>query len=334
MEHHPDLVSSEISNLWSSYMSDQINVCFTTYFINCVSDHDVKNVLEQSKSFSEKNLEKLIRLFEKEKIVIPQGFNHADVNEEAPKLYSDIFYMRFLEKMGRVGASINGLAMGTSYRTDIIDFYILNLNESSKLYKNVLELMKRKGVLVRSPYIPYPERVEYIQDEHFFTGYLTLHKRPLLAVELNHLSNNIESNIVGRTLIEGFAQVAEGGGVRDYFQQGIQLSSDIINKLEQPIKENETNSPFTSSGTVTNSTIAPFSDKLMMAFVSTLNLISLENLGKGIAASMRHDLNAIYLRLSEKVGKYASKGAKLAIRKGWIEKPPQTLDKRKIQDQD
>lgn len=333
MEHHPDLVSSEISNLWTSYMSDQLNLCLMTSFMDSSTDSKVKKILQQSKAFSEKNIKKITELFNKEKIAIPQGYSQADVNEKAPKLYSDIFYLRFLERMGRVGASINGMALGTSYREDVIDFYILNLNESSKLYKNVLNLMKAQGVLVRSPYIPYPEKVEFIQDEHFFHGVFTLHKRSLLAVELNHLANNIEANIVGRTLIEGFAQVAERKEVRDFFQQGIKLSNTIINQLENVIKKNETNSPFTSSGTVTNSTIAPFSDKLMMAFVAGLNMISLENLGKGIAASMRNDLIMIYTELIGQVGKYASVGAKLAVNNGWVEKPPQTIDKRDLQDQ-
>jgi hypothetical protein len=191
--------------------------------------------------------------------------------------------------------------------------------------------MKVKGVLVRSPYIPYPEKVEYIQDEHFFSGYLTLHKRPLLAVEINHLSNNIEANTIGRTLIEGFAQVAGKKEVREYFQEGYKVSTKNIETFEKIIRKDHTNTPFTSGGIVTRSTISPFSDKLMMGFVATLNMVSINIFWQGIAASMRTDLIGEYTSLIAQIGKYANVGAKIAVGNGWVEKPPQTPDRQKIQ---
>ncbi|MEQ6390191.1 DUF3231 family protein [Bacillaceae bacterium S4-13-58] len=332
MEHNPSLVSSEIGNLWSCYVADSLNICMMKHFLANVDDQEIKELLEHAKSLSESHLETLTSIFEKEKMPIPHGYSYADVVEDAPRLYSDGFYLRYLQKMGRVGSHAHSMALGTSYREDVLNFFLSALNQSSQLYKRAISLLKMKGELVRSPYIPYPEKVEYIHDEHFFSGYLTLHKRPLLAVEINHLSNNIEANTIGRALIEGFAQVAEDKEVREYFQEGCRISTKLIETLEKIIRKDKTNTPFASGGIVTRSSISPFSDKLMMGAVAMLSMVSIANLGQAIAASMRTDLIGEYSSLITQIGKYASVGAKIGVENGWVEKPPQTPDRQEIQE--
>ncbi|MGG1397726.1 DUF3231 family protein [Bacillus salipaludis] len=56
MEHNPKLVSSEIANLWASYMADSLNVCMMKYFIATVEDEETKNILQHSKQLSEGHL--------------------------------------------------------------------------------------------------------------------------------------------------------------------------------------------------------------------------------------------------------------------------------------
>ncbi|MFC4559806.1 DUF3231 family protein [Virgibacillus kekensis] len=87
-------------------------------------------------------------------------------------------------------------------------------------------------------------------------------------------------------------------------------------------------SSFGEDSIVLDSTEAPFSEKLMMGISSALITISMTSLGKGIATSMRSDLVGEYTELLTRVGKYEISGAKLAIKNGWMEKPPQTLDRR------
>ncbi|MFD1739355.1 DUF3231 family protein [Bacillus salitolerans] len=331
MNHNPKLTSSELASLWSSYISDSMNICIMKHFLANVDDEQIKEIVHHSKELSTGHIESLISIFNKENLPLPIGYTDADVNEQAPRLFSDIFYLRFLQFMGRTGTNINGMALGITYREDVRAFYKSTVNESAELYDNIIRLMTKKGILVRSPYIPYYQQVEFIQDDHFLEGYLTLHKRPLLAIEIAHLSNIIEANVIGRTLVDGLTQVAEAKEVKKHLQEGFELGSQIIKAIEQILEENHTNTPFSSDSTITNSTITTFSDKLIMGILSALTTVSIGSIGQGIGASMRSDIIGEYTKLLAKIGKFAMKSGKISIKNGWIEKPPQTIDREKLQ---
>lgn len=69
-----------------------------------------------------------------------------------------------------------------------------------------------------------------------------------------------------------------------------------------------------------------------MGMISFLNLISIGNMGLGIAASMRSDLVVEYTTSIAHVTKYANAGAKIAIKNSWIEKPPKVIDFKLLQE--
>lgn len=102
--------------------------------------------------------------------------------------------------------------------------------------------------------------------------------------------------------------------------------------MQKIISIDHTDTPFSYEGIVLKSKMASFSDKLMMAFVSSLNMESIANIGKGIAASMRTDLIGEYPSLVLRVEKYGSVGAKIAVDNGWVEKPLQTPDIQRVQE--
>ncbi|WP_413467482.1 hypothetical protein [Metabacillus niabensis] len=68
----------------------------------------------------------------KKKIPIPIGFTKADLVNNVPKLFSDIYYLRFLEHFARKGTSINGMA--------IKDFFTYRLLPKVQTYTIVLQI--------------------------------------------------------------------------------------------------------------------------------------------------------------------------------------------------
>ncbi|MBB6451747.1 hypothetical protein HNQ94_000168 [Salirhabdus euzebyi] len=334
MDHNPDLTSSELAAIWSSYMGDSLNVCVMKHFLKTVADEEIKEVIQFSKSLSEKHLDTLRSIFEKENIPIPQGYSDSDVNELAPKLFSDIFYLRYLQMMGRNGAQLNGTVLGTTYRDDIREFYTGTTSESVQLYNKVVDLMKAKGVLIRSPYIAYNSERKFVDDPTFFVGHFMKKKRPLLAVEITHLANNIEMNYVGRTLVDGFAQVVHSKEIREHMQEGYILANEIINTLEKFLKMEHISTPVSPDSNLSNSTVAPFSEKLMLGVNTMLSAISIGSLGLGVGASVRSDLITEYAQLIVRVGRFSVDTGNIAIKHRWLEKPPQLVDREKLQNTD
>jgi len=81
---------------------------------------------------------------------------------------------------------------------------------------------------------------------------------------------------------------------------------------------------------VTDSTVAPFSDRLMMNFITTLIASGIGQYGYSLTSSPRHDLSVQYTRLIAKIGKYSNDGANILIEKGWMEQPPMAADRRDL----
>jgi hypothetical protein len=295
-----------------------------------VEDLDIKEVLLFAKNISTKHITFLPTLFENEKMATPQGFTDTDWNKGAPRLYADVFNLRYLEYMGRGGMSMYALAKATSSREDIRNFFTECLIQASELYDKTIQVMLEKGILVRSPIINPPKSVEFVQKQHFLSAGFFSDKRPLLANEIAHLASNIETNCIGKTLLLGFSQTAIDKQAKNYLVRGVEIAKKSIEIFSSILKTNNLPSPSTWDSTVTESTSAPFSEKLMLFHVSMLNSMGLSNYGTSLGASMRMDLATHYTRLIAEIGKYAEDGTNLMIAKGWMEKPPQTVDREDL----
>jgi hypothetical protein len=74
MDHNPKLTSSELANLWSTYMADSVNICVMSYFLSAVDDKDIEAILQHSKQLSEGHLNSITTIFNQENIPIPEAF--------------------------------------------------------------------------------------------------------------------------------------------------------------------------------------------------------------------------------------------------------------------
>ncbi|MDD4170329.1 MAG: DUF3231 family protein [Desulfotomaculaceae bacterium] len=137
-------------------------------------------------------------------------------------------------------------------------------------------------------------------------------------------------NHIGRVLLTGFAQVAKLEKVRDYMLEGTKIADGIIEDLTSMLREDGIPAPLPWDAGVTDSTVAPFSDKLMMDHVLTLNASGGGAYGVSLAASPRHDISAKYAQIKANVGMYTEKGLKIMMENGWMEEPPQVFTGTKI----
>jgi hypothetical protein len=220
-------------------------------------------------------------------------------------------------------------ALSNSARLDICEYFTECLNESTRLFNKATEIMLSKGTFIRAPYIPAATKVEYIQHQSYLEGWFG-DRRPLNVVEISNIYINFIQNQLGRTLLMGFSQVAQSQQVREYMVRGRDISKKHVEIFHALLTDEYLPSASAWSTMPTDSTIAPLSDKLMMYHTISLNGAGIVYYGKSLATSPRRDLSATYVRLMTEIGRYLEDGANIMINNGWMEQPPQTVDRDKL----
>jgi hypothetical protein len=328
-EQKIDWTSGEIGNLWNTYMANSMAACMFRHFLLNVEDEEIKDCLLTADQLCKKILTDLEELFSIEGMAIPSGFSEADVNEQAPRLFSDSFYLNYLDMMVKYGALYYSVALPgfskMNLRHSITDINISTLNLSNK----VTEVMLKKGLHVRPPYIPTPNEVSFVEKQSFFNGYFG-DKRPLTAMEITHIFLNIQVNAIKTILIMGFSQVAKEDEVRDYFLRGKKINIKQHNILSQILNKEDLPVSIPSQFKITESTEAPYSDKLMLFHISNLSSAKVRNFGDSMAVSPRHDLGATYTRFFMETANFSEDGGNIQIEHGWMEKQPGNVDRNQL----
>nr|WP_279629304.1 DUF3231 family protein [Halobacillus trueperi] len=249
---------------------------------------------------------------------------------QAPDLYTDTFKLTFMLHMGRVGMVVHTGNLAVASRRDIQDFYGHALHQVQNLYRAASETALEKGLFFKRPYIPYPKQFSFVNDVGYLKGINPLKNHRILnAIEITHLSLNIETNQIGIMLTSSFMQSSQSQ-VSQYMKRGKEISKKHIDILSKTLMKDDIPSPISPNHAITDSTTPVFSDKLMMFQVSLLNSAGFGNYATAAAASQRSDLTLNYERLSAEVGQYAQDGAEIMIKNKWLEEPPAAPDRDQL----
>jgi len=324
MEKSIRLSSSDLSNLYNAYINNTMGICIMTYFLHNVEDTEVRPIVEESLRISSAHLEDITGLFNKEGIVIPTGFpSEKHVNLQADKLFHDPFYLQVILNFSKFGIISYGEAVVASERKDVRELFIRFANEAMNLHDHTKQTMLEKGIYVRSPYISYPEKIEFVEKQSFLTGWLG-NKRPLTATEMSHLFITAVNNELGKTLLIGFSLCTKDSEIREYMVRGARISKEIIHSIHDLLWKDDVPFSMTWLGNVEENNVSPFSDHLMLAIAAYLSGISITMYGSGLAMSMRRDVAAQFGNIITKASTYAEDGLNIMIDRGWLELPPHT----------
>ncbi|MEK6264124.1 MAG: DUF3231 family protein, partial [Clostridium sp.] len=294
-------------------------------FLNRVDDVETRDLLQQTSDLSNKNIQELTNIFNQEKLAIPEAFTDKDVNVNAPRLFTDDFYLGYLCFMSRVGMHNYTLILSQIARSDIRTYITKRVNEYVELYNNSTNTKLSKGVFIKAPRVEVTQGVQYVKSKNFITDWFG-EKRPLLTTEITPIFSIIYANIVGRAVTTAFGQVAKDKKVSDYFFEGKNIATERISELTSILTDEAIPIPSASDSYVTSSTISPFSDKLMMNHIAVLSSQGISNLGMAMAGTMRNDLEVKYMKYLTEIMKYGKKGANIMIDNSWLEQPPQAVN--------
>ncbi|GAA0347530.1 hypothetical protein GCM10008967_42370 [Bacillus carboniphilus] len=325
------LTSSEIASIWTSYMNNSMSIQLMNYLVKKVDDPEVKSIIEKGLSISTEHIAHLTEIFIQENIPIPNGFSDSDVNLNAPRLFTDSFMITYLNHMSKAGMLGYSGFLSMCARNDVRKVFKNILYLTSDLYDESSEILLKKGLFVRSPYIDYPKQKDYVDSKSYLRSLNPFSdKRPLNSIELSHLNMNIQNNLIGAKLSLSFAQTSPRKEVQNLMLRGKDISEKHVRLFSSILLDNDTQPPVSSDVSITNLTEQVFSDKLIMFHQAFLTAAGTGNYATAAAASQRSDLVINYERLSLEIGQYAKDIAYLMIDNEWLEQPPGTMDKVKL----
>jgi hypothetical protein len=326
MPETPSMTSSEIGAIWITYQQKTMLYQMLDYFINNADDHEAREIMSSLRTEIQPFLTQMVSMFEAERIPIPIGFVPQDVNKDAPKLYDNGFDIMFVRLVKEISSGMHTINLTMVYREDIILLFRELTKLTQKYYDYCTRYLLGKGLLPRAPYVTVEKSVEFVKSNNYLDGAkMFSEKRPLNTVEIAHLYRGIETNVIGMNLIFGFAQVAKEKEAKKYFNKGGELAKSFIKDMSEVLHQNNIQVPSTAGGNITDSTVPPFSDKIMMYCISLFCSFSLGSNSIGTAFSLRNDLPLKLATYMKDIFEYAHEGAKIMIKNGWMEEPPQTI---------
>jgi len=300
-----------------------------SYMLNHVEDQEVKNTLEHALQLSKQFLQSLKGIFAKENYPVPVGFTSEDVDMTAPRLFEDEFYLHYLKYVAKAGISLYGIAIPLVTRDDTRQFFTTCIDQTVNLINIVNIALLKKGLIIKPPYIPYPEAVDFVEKHSFHNGYFG-RVRPLQALEITHLYDNVENNATSKAVLIGFSQVAKSNQSKAYFRRGKEIATKHYDTFSGILQEEGLTSPPILDQLVTTSTSAPFSDRLMLFHKLDMYAVRIRSYGNAISMCARHDVVTKYARFLVEVGNYVEDGSNILIENGWLEQPPQAVDRNAL----
>jgi hypothetical protein len=330
VKHSIRLSSAEIGALWASYIQESLTICLIKYFLYHNQDEEIQPLLEVARMNAESHLQQISEILLNEEIPLPDPFTEEDVNYSAPPLFYDMFGLSFLYMMNRLGMINTSFLTANVAREDVLDFFVTTGNEATQLYKAATQLMLSKGIYDRPPMIPYPKQVEYIEKLSYLSGMIK--KRPLNSIDITEIFFNTERNYFSILLCTALLQVVDDKEIKEFIKEGKEISEKQIRVFNEILVKEQLLGNISTTMEVTDSTILPFSNKLIVSLFHSLNAIDITLLGHAMSVSMRTDLVANYQKFITEILIYAGKGFNLMVERGWLQQPPMAPNRKELED--
>jgi Protein of unknown function (DUF3231) len=325
INHSTRMSSSELANLWSQYQNDSLSRCILRYFIKTIQDKDISKVLQYALELSESHLEKIKEFLTKENYPIPKGFTDEDVTIGAPALFSDTYKIVFIQIMTIHGLTRYAAALGCTTNEDQRKYFKQVISTSMELYDLATNVILGKGIISKPPTFNNHQKVKFIKKQNFLTGWFGK-RRPISAIEVSGSYLNMQKTMAKLVLELGFGQVAQSKDVRKYMERARKVCQSHFENLASMFKEDDLHIPRTFDSEVTDSTIPPFSDKLMMVLICNLLSAAMGYYGEAMSMCQRRDLSADYAKMIAEIGVLAEDGMNVLIENEWMEQPPLATD--------
>ena len=331
MQEKNRLTAPEISNLWAHYLRETLSLRVNQYMLYTVKDPEIHSLFRLAIDRSIKHIDTMKMFFKKEKFPTPNGFTEEDVNLDAPPLFTDMLCLKTLFMMSQHGSNEFSLSHTNSIRKDITAFYFQCNMDAMDLFQRAKELLiTKKYYKGPSEYIT-PKKATIIKDYNYVTNIFGSH-RPINSVESGHTYFNLYKTLISKAMILGFTQVAKDPKVRTTLEKAIEAKNKNIKAFSNLLAKENLQIPQSLETEVTDSTVSPFSDKLMLMQAGFLFGVAVTYFNAALIASMRVDIGAHCEKAALESLWAFNRIGKVMIDKQWMEQPPQADARKKLSD--
>lgn len=317
----PKLTPGEITSLWNSYLTNTMTVWVTRHFITNTQNVKLLSILKYAEEIAVVEVEKSKNFLEEGNHPLPQKFDAEDVDVNGPTLFTDNFILLLKVVLSQDALTVYSLSLNSSTRSDIRQFYEDCTKNVSQLYNRLYDLMNEKGMHHPKFHIPIPKQIEKVSKQSFLAGWFS-ERRPLTSNEILQIEFNIRSIVVSKEVMRGFAQVTTSKDLKKYFQRGIEKNQKQLEILQSILTDNELPHIPTWESEITDSTLPPFSNRLMLYKVSMITAATAGRYGFFLASILRKDLGVTTTRLMAEELLYGEDGVNLMIEKGYLDQLP------------
>ncbi|SHR50671.1 Protein of uncharacterised function (DUF3231) [Mycobacteroides abscessus subsp. abscessus] len=263
------LTSPEIANLWTHYIRETMGICVIKYMHKNIQDSEIKKVFQTAHKLAQKHLTELKEVFKQEDFPVPKGFDEADVNLDAPPLFTDIFCLHYIHTMSMHAAQSYSLAFTLSIRKNIRDFYYQCNITTMDLYNETLAVLINKNLLDKPPLYSTPDKIHFISTLDYVTDIFG-NKRTMNSLESGNIYFNLEKSSITKGCLIAFRQVCKDKEVNKFLEKCINAANKHLGIFSKLLLEENLHIPRTFDSELTNSNVAPFSDKLMLFHAGSL----------------------------------------------------------------
>jgi len=320
------LTTFEMGKLWATYMGNSMSIQILSYFLKHCEDENIRTLLENGLALSKDFIKRIEKFFVKDQFPIPIGFTKDDVNLGAPRLYEDEFYVHYLKYAAKAGISLYAVAVPLVMREDIREFFVYCNHCTTIFLGQINNVLMENNFIAKPPIIPTPEGIDKINKQSYLNGFFG-EVRPLQALEIIHLYDNIENNTTSKALLLGFSQIVQDEKIKALFKRGLDMTDKAVKQYMEKLHIEHMQPPSYLDHLVTTSTYPPFSDKIMLFHKVDMFAMKIRSFGNSLAVTARRDINMLYARTLINIGIFVDDGMNILIDKGWLESPPRAYDR-------
>ncbi|MFE8695987.1 DUF3231 family protein [Cytobacillus sp. FJAT-53684] len=323
------LTAAEVSALWLQYLGDSMAICIYKYFLNIVEDKEIKVILKFALQLAESHVMKITEFLKSANFQVPIGFKENDVNVNAPRLFSDEFLLFYSYIMTIHGLTAYSLAITNLERKDLQSYFFECTTSAKELFIKIVELAKNQPKFTSVPTIPSPDMPKFVDSTGFIDN-LIGDKRPLISSEISTLFfNSMKTGFIS-SLSLAFSQVAVQEDVRHFMLKNVKLSRKDAQSFDSILQQDHLPIPEKWDNEITDSTVSPFSDKLIMFHAGFLVNAALTYYGASIGSSFRSDIILNYSKVFTHAMQAGALSYNIMVKHGWFEKQPEAIDRKSL----